>query len=80
MNADWKPNPIETAPRDGTWFLTINEQDGPSSMEVGCYSPITIPSYELVEGGLYRRVETSVWDWQGFSNIYRATHWRKIEV
>ena len=36
---DWQP--IETAPRDKTWFVIINADD-PDSVEVGRYNPLKL--------------------------------------
>jgi hypothetical protein len=69
---------IESAPRDGTWFLIVNERDGWESMEVGCYEPLTVERFVEAGDGLYRREMGSAYDWRGFNNFHRATHWRPL--
>ncbi len=73
MSSPWLP--INTAPRDGTWFL-ITDQDG--RIEAGRYNPVTYHAYEAVGDGLYRRIERDGYAWEGFSNFHRATHWLPV--
>src|SRR5262245_2328531 len=47
--AAWRP--IETAPRDGTWFAIFTGWE----FEVGRYDPSTYDRYVEIEGGLYRK-------------------------
>jgi hypothetical protein len=72
----WQP--IETAPKDGTWFMIVCADDGDESVEIGCYDPVNFPKYELTEGGLYRKTEVLAWGWRGFNNFHRATHWQPL--
>jgi hypothetical protein len=67
---------IATAPRDGTWFLICRAGE-PESVEAGCYQPLTHSSFELVDADreLYRKYEYPAYDWVGFCNFHRATHW-----
>ncbi len=80
-NVDSEPSswqPIETAPRDGTWFLICRAQDGFDTYEVGQYLPLNFPHYIEVEGGLFRKENQQVYDWHGFNNFHRATHWMPL--
>lgn len=70
---EWQP--IETAPRDGSWFVIRCLDD---TYECGFYSPYKWANYEEVDGGLYRKVETQILDWSGFNNFHRATHWMPL--
>ena len=72
----WQP--IETAPRDGTWFLIYNVNDGPESFEVGCYDELIHYRYDDVGDGMYRRQPVVAYEWRGFDNFNRATHWMPI--
>jgi hypothetical protein len=72
---EWMP--IETAPRDGTWFATCRAGE-PDSYEVGRFDPLMWPQYVEAENGLYRKVEHQVYDWMGFNNFHRATHWMPL--
>lgn len=74
----WQP--IETAPRDGTWFLTCcaAEEHKQFVYEVGCYDPYMHPEYVEVDGGLFRKEMRSSYDWTGFNNFHRATHWMPL--
>lgn len=73
---DWQP--IDTAPRDGTWFMICCAQEGFDSYEVGRFDPYYSDEYVEVEGGLYRKQKRSSYDWAGFNNFHRATHWRPL--
>ena len=67
----WQP--IETAPKDGTWFLICCAEEGFNSYEVGQWDPYMAYTFEP-EGDLYRKVKKSIYDWRGFNNMHRATH------
>ena len=73
---EWQP--IETAPRDGTWFLIGRKGEGPNSYEVGCYDPLIHNKYLPVDGELFRKEEEEIYEWRGFSNFERATHWQPL--
>lgn len=70
---DWQP--IETAPRDKTWFIIIDAAD-PDSVELGRYNPLKLDRYEYAGNGLFRIVEYVAYEWDGFNNFHQATHWR----
>lgn len=72
--SEWQP--IETAPRDGAWFVICREDDT-DFYEVGRYSPGYWPKYEEVEGGLFRKSMEPIWQWT-FNNFHRATHWMPL--
>lgn len=72
----WKP--IDTAPRDGTWFLICKADDGAESVEVGRYDPLIRYEYEPIDGGLFKRREVVSYEWTGFNNFCRATHWMPL--
>lgn len=76
----WQP--IETAPRDGSWFMICRAEDGFDSYEVGRFEPMLWPEYEETEPGseVYRKVTKPIFDWRGFNNMHRATHWAPVLV
>lgn len=76
--ADWQP--IETAPKDGTWFMICRAGEGFESYEVGRYDPYHFPEYVEVSGGLYRKEERQLLEWRGFNNMHRATHWKPLDA
>lgn len=75
--SDWQP--IETAPRDGRWFVIARAGED-DFMEVGRYSPMKHYRLEEAGGGLYRKVPYVAYEWAGFSNFHRATHWMPLSA
>ncbi len=76
--SEWQP--IETAPRDGSWFVTCNAEDGPESYEVGRYDPFYVDDFIPIEDapGTFKVVRKHIYDWTGFNNFERATHWMPL--
>ena len=71
---------IGTCPRDGSWFLICNASEGFGSYEVGRYEPTYFHDYIAIAGqnDAYRKVSRKVYDWRGFNNMHRATHWAPL--
>lgn len=74
--AEWRG--IETAPKDGSWFMIVREQEGLESCEIGRWEPHFWPRYVEVEGGLFRKEQEQLSEWSRFNNFHRATHWRPL--
>jgi hypothetical protein len=74
---EWRP--IETAPRDGSWFVIARagNPDDPE-FELGRYDPLMLPRYVEAGDGLYRKELQRGYEWQGFDNFNRATHWMPL--
>ena len=69
--AAWQP--IETAPRDGTWFVICLPGE---RFEVGRFYPAKSTYYVPSEiDGLFRQQEKVIHEWGEFNNFHRATHW-----
>lgn len=71
---------IETAPRDGSWFMICRAGEGGESCEVGRYDPMNMSEYVETGPGtaLYEKVDRPILDWRGFNNFHRATHWKPL--
>lgn len=74
----WRP--IESAPRDGTWFVIFIPTDDRGWFEVGRHDPYMTTDYVETEpgSGLYRAEKRPSYDWRGFNNFHRATHWMPL--
>lgn len=73
--SEWQP--IETAPRDGTWFIICRKGED-DFCEVGRYLPLMWDRYVEIGDGLYRKELKPLHEWSGFENFHRATHWTPI--
>jgi len=72
--AGWQP--IETAPRDGTWFVICLPGE---RFEVGRFYPAKSTYYVPSEiDGLFRQQEKVIHEWGEFNNFHRATHWMPL--
>lgn len=69
---------IETAPRDGTWFLAGRAGEGLDACEVGCYDPTYMKEYVEVGAGLFKEEQRIVYEWRGFNNMPLMTHWMPL--
>ena len=70
---------IETAPKDGQWFLTARFIDGcEAEYEVGAYDPSIHRSFNERPDGLFEAKDTQIYDWRGFNSFNRATHWMPL--
>lgn len=77
----WQP--IATAPRDGSVFVVARfvegeEPDPDCDYELGHYAPLVFDQYEEAGDNLFRKVPVQVYDWHGFNNFGRMTHWMPL--
>ena len=70
----WQP--IETAPKDGSIFVTINAHF-PDEIEVCQYDPTLWDGFNERPDGLYEKVTQIVSEWSS-NNFHRATHWMPL--
>ena len=77
VSQGWRTD-LENAPRDGTWFLTVNADEGADSFEVGKYDPYMTANFVEVGDNLFRKELRPSYDWTGFNNFHRATHWMPL--
>ena len=77
VSQGWRTD-LENAPRDGTWFLTVNADEGADSFEVGKYDPYMTANFVEVGDNLFRKELRPSYDWAGFNNFHRATHWMPL--
>ena len=75
--SEWQT--IDTAPIDGSWFVICRVGDA-DFCEVGRYMPLQVEQYVEEPGGLYRKVQKQFFDWEGFDNLHRATHWMPVKL
>lgn len=76
--SDWKLIATNPVPRDGTWFAICRAGED-DSIEAGCFDQLTGTRYVAVGDGLYRKTEEPIFDWKGFDNFHRATHWCSLQ-
>lgn len=77
----WQP--ISTAPRDGSVFVVARFVEGEEpepgfDYELGHYKPLVFDRYEEAGDNLFRKVPEQVYDWHGFNNFGRMTHWMPL--
>ena len=81
LSEAWQP--IETAPRDGSVFVAAKFVEGETpdpdfDYELGHYKPLVFDRYEEAGDNLFRKVPEQVYDWHGFNNFGRMTHWMPL--
>jgi hypothetical protein len=69
---EWQP--IESAPKDGSWFVTVNANSAQPEYEIGRYMPHFWESYVAVGDGLFRKEAKPISEFT-HDNFHRATHW-----
>lgn len=67
-------HPIETVPKDGTWFIACRAGED-DSYEIGCYDPYHSFNYVEVSEDLFRREKCIAYEWRGINNMHLMTHW-----
>lgn len=72
---DWQP--IETAPKDGTWFVAVCCGEA-GSYEVARYQPYHFYKFVEQEGGLFKKEINMTDEWGGANNMHRMTHWMPL--
>jgi hypothetical protein len=74
--SEWQP--IETAPRDGSWFVTANAREPDGEYEVSRFNPWMQDQYVQEVDGRFRRERVPVMEFSS-DNFHRATHWMPLE-
>lgn len=79
VRADLVPSwqDISTAPKDGTWFVICRAGE-PDFYEVGKYDPMEMTKFNERPDGLFEATKEVVFEWRGFDNMHRATHWMPL--
>jgi hypothetical protein len=71
----WQP--IDSAPRDGSSFVTANFDTETPEYEIASFDPVYWTNYVEAGEGLYRREQFPVMEFR-CDNFHRATHWMPL--
>lgn len=77
LAVEWQP--IETAPRDGTFFLGFDPR-GLQGHGIGAirWYARDYHTYELIEGDTYKQITKSSGWWDGDDECQHPTHWTPL--